>query len=98
MQSQTLTRKELYAMVWSCPMLTLANKYQISDVGLRKICLKHDIPLPKAGHWQKIKFGRKSNRRRLPIGNSEEQLITLKLREAGQKVDNGEPSPRKQLR
>lgn len=53
MNSETLTRKELYDLVWSKPFTTLAKKYLISDNGLRKICLKMDIPLPKSGHCSK---------------------------------------------
>ena len=54
-----MTRKELYDLVWSTPMTKLAKQYSISDNGLRKICKKMDIPLPKAGHWEKLKAGKK---------------------------------------
>lgn len=36
-----LTREELYTQVWSTPMYALAQKYNLSDVGLAKICKKH---------------------------------------------------------
>jgi len=52
------TRKELYDLVWSTSLLSLSRKYDVSDVGLRRICLELDIPLPKAGHWEKVKAGR----------------------------------------
>jgi hypothetical protein len=55
-----LTRKELFDLVWSEPMLTLAKRYDVSDVGLRKICKKLNVLLPKMGHWAKIKFGKVS--------------------------------------
>ena len=42
----TLTRKELYDKVWSQPVHTLAKEYGISDVGLKKICKRRDIPTP----------------------------------------------------
>lgn len=35
-----ISRKELYDLVWSKPMSTLAKEYLISDNGLRKICKK----------------------------------------------------------
>ena len=42
----TYNREELYAQVWSEPMIKLAPKYGLSDNGLRKICKKLNIPLP----------------------------------------------------
>jgi len=44
-----ITRKELYNIVWSTPMIKLAARYGISDVALRKKCVKHDIPTPGLG-------------------------------------------------
>lgn len=61
MKQIILTRQELFNEVWSTPLLKLANKYAISDVGLRKLCIKQKIPLPKAGHWSKAKFGKPQN-------------------------------------
>lgn len=58
MEEVKLTRKELYDLVWSKPMTFLSKKYNLSDVGLRKICLKMNIPLPKAGYWEKIKWNK----------------------------------------
>jgi hypothetical protein len=39
-------------------MTKLASKYGISDVGLKKICTKYNIPTPRVGYWQKIRFGK----------------------------------------
>jgi hypothetical protein len=47
MEQVTLTRRDLYDFVWSTPMTTIAKKYLISDVGLRKICISINIPLPR---------------------------------------------------
>ena len=55
-----LSRQELYDMVWSKPMTTLAKEFNLSDNGLRKICKKYDIPMPKVGHWEKVKYGHKT--------------------------------------
>lgn len=51
-------REALYAEVWSEPMTTLARRFGISDVGLRKICKRLAIPLPSAGHWAKKRAGK----------------------------------------
>jgi hypothetical protein len=45
-----LNREELYEQVWSTPMTKLAKQYQISDVGLAKICKKLKIPVPGRGY------------------------------------------------
>lgn len=52
-----LSRVELYKMVWSEPVWTLANKYGLSDRGLAKICARMEIPVPGRGYWQKRKYG-----------------------------------------
>lgn len=52
-------RKTLYREVWQTPMLTLAKQYGVSDQGLRKACVKLQVPVPKVGHWAKIAAGHK---------------------------------------
>lgn len=75
--STTLTRMALYDLVWSEPMTALAKKFKISDNGLRKICIKMDIPLPKAGYWMKIKFGKRIKKIGLPKIYSGKDHVTL---------------------
>jgi hypothetical protein len=36
------------------PIRTLANEYGISDVGLKEICRRHDIPNTRPSHWAKV--------------------------------------------
>lgn len=59
-------RNALYAEVWSEPMTAIAKRYAISDVGLRKICIKLDIPLPPRGYWAKVAAGKVVTRTSLP--------------------------------
>lgn len=94
MENLKFTRKELYDLVWSTPMLTLSKKYNISDTGLRKICIRQNIPIPKAGHWQKIQFGKKVTQISLPISDSKEQIITLNLRGENEELIAKELSPK----
>lgn len=35
---RTFTRQELYDLVWSTPIVTLAERFQKADRGLAKIC------------------------------------------------------------
>lgn len=74
MPKEQLTRKQLYELVWSKPMTQLAKEFGLSDNGLRKICKKHDIPLPKMGHWQKVQHGKKSEQEKL--GNFDKWVNT----------------------
>ena len=53
-----LTRRAIYDLVWSSPMTKIAEDLGISDVGLKKICLKHRIPTPTRGYWAKKQAGK----------------------------------------
>lgn len=61
-----LTRQQLYDMVWERAVSKVAPELGISDVGLRKICLKHDIPLPDARYRGLVGAGRPARRKPLP--------------------------------
>lgn len=63
------SRQELFEMVWQTPMIHLAKQLNVSDVGLRKICIKHGIPLPERGHWTRKQFGQEEPRPELPYRN-----------------------------
>lgn len=93
-----MTRKELYDLVWSTPMTKLAKKYLISDTGLRKICKTMNIPLPKAGHWEKLKVGKKVIVEKLPTDSLCKQEANLELRQEGDESIKGKPSPEILLR
>ena len=41
-------------------MVKLAKEFDISDVGLAKVCRAHNIPLPPRGHWAKLPHGQAS--------------------------------------
>ncbi len=43
-----LTRQQLYDMIWEHAVSKVAPELGISDVALRKQCVKHAIPLPDA--------------------------------------------------
>jgi hypothetical protein len=55
--AKELTRRELYVLVWARPMTKVAADFGISNVGLRKICVKHRIPVPGRGYWVKLAAG-----------------------------------------
>ncbi len=51
-------RKELYDLVWSQPMRTIAASVGISDVALAKHCKKANIPVPNRGYWARKQAGK----------------------------------------
>lgn len=58
MTHHKIDRADLYRLVWSEPLTRLAERYGLSDVGLRKVCVRHDIPLPPQGYRQQLAAGR----------------------------------------
>ncbi len=60
-------------------------KYGLSDVGLAKVCKRHDIPRPPVGYWAKVEHGKKVRRPKLPPapgGATESFIIEPKPRRA----------------
>jgi len=53
----TLSRAELYERVWNGPLRSVAKELGVSDVGLAKICERHEIPRPEQGHWVRVRLG-----------------------------------------
>lgn len=47
-------------------MSRLAKTFGLSDVGLRKICVKHAIPTPPLGYWAKRAHGKRVHQKPLP--------------------------------
>ena len=61
----TFERETIYREVWADPVRTVAKRYNISDVGFRKICRKLGVPLPPLGYWAKVAAGK--NPRVVPL-------------------------------
>ena len=68
------SRVELFDLVWSKPMTHLAKELGLSDVGLRKICVKFGIPLPPRGYWSRLQFGKQDPRPEFPFENNNPQI------------------------
>lgn len=52
-----MKRSELYALVWQISVRRAAPDLGLSDVGLRKICSRFQIPVPDVGYWAKRHAG-----------------------------------------
>ncbi|MGJ7567700.1 hypothetical protein ACSFBM_27870 [Variovorax sp. GB1R11] len=65
--TKTLTRTELYELVWTRPRSTLAKDLGISDVAIGKLCVRSHIPGPPPGYWARKAAGKAGRRPPLPI-------------------------------
>ena len=56
-QLKTIGRPDLYRLVWDRPISHVAKELGLSDRGLTKICIRHEIPVPPRGYWAKKQAG-----------------------------------------
>jgi hypothetical protein len=61
-----IAREELYRRVWTTPMRKLAPELGLSDVGLKKHCVKLQVPVPGRGYWAKLAAGQQVRKAQLP--------------------------------
>jgi len=59
-------REKLYNEVWVDPVTIVAKRYGISDVALRKICRRMNIPVPPRGYWARLRSGERVKKPPLP--------------------------------
>lgn len=45
-------------MIWNEPLTVVAARFGITDVALRKKCVRHSVPVPGRGYWQQRKAGK----------------------------------------
>lgn len=84
-KTTTITREELYDLVWTTPMSRLTAEYAISDVGLKKLCVRHKIPTPPRGYWAQRDAGRTPSRPKLPA-SKDRSPIQLRVATADEHV------------
>lgn len=56
-------------------MTKVAARFQMSDVGLKKRCVKNRIPVPGRGYWRQFETGKKVKRIPLPKMPSASPII-----------------------
>ena len=75
---KTVTRQELYNLVWSEPLTKLAATFGISSVALAKACDRMAVPVPPRGFWARKAVGKTDTRPTLPPrppGLDEETMV-----------------------
>ncbi len=61
-----ITREELYELVWSTPMIKVAEKFEVSGSYLARVCAELRVPRPERGYWAKLAVGKAPQRPALP--------------------------------
>lgn len=61
-----VTREELYELVWSTPMIKVAEKFEVSGSYLARVCTELRVPRPERGYWAKLAVGKVPQRPALP--------------------------------
>jgi hypothetical protein len=80
--STSITRQELYELVWAEPMTKVAPRFGLSDVGLGKLCKRYDVPRPPVGYWAQKQYGKAPACTPLPpIEDESLQTITFRPEE-----------------
>ena len=64
--SKMVTREELYELVWSQPMIRVAEKFEVSGSYLARVCTELRVPRPERGYWAKLAVGKAPQRPALP--------------------------------
>ena len=77
----SVTREELYQMIWEEPVTKIAKAYGISNNAIRKKCKKMNVPLPPLGYWSKVQHGYKPKIIKLPKDKKCPQTTSLKVEE-----------------
>lgn len=85
MKVRIYEREKLYKEVWAEPMIKVAQRYNVSDVALKKTCKKLNIPVPGRGYWSKIYAGEKIPIPQLPQQQETKRII---IREYSNQVNN----------
>lgn len=66
MGMRMITRENLYALVWSTPMIRVAEKFEVSGSYLARVCTELRVPRPERGYWAKLAVGQSPLRPALP--------------------------------
>ena len=70
----TLSRRQIYDLVWSQPMTTIAAELGLSGNGLAKICDRLLVPYPTRGYWAKVYAGKDEPQDPLPAAPEGSEL------------------------
>ncbi|MEZ0003232.1 hypothetical protein [Sinorhizobium fredii] len=65
-EMSVVTREELYELVWSKPMLKVADQFDVSSSYMARVCTALNVPRPERGYWAKKAVGKAPSQEPLP--------------------------------
>jgi hypothetical protein len=71
----TLSRSQLYELVWAEPMLKVAARFEVSSSYMARVCALMNVPRPERGYWAKLALGQKLPKPALPEIRPGDQMI-----------------------
>lgn len=83
----TVSREELYRLVWAQPMTKVAEQFGVSGSYLARVCELMNVPRPERGYWAKLQHGKAPPQEPLPEASPGDQLHWSK--------DGSTPPPQK---
>lgn len=91
--------EELKSMVFQLPLLHLAKQLGVSDVAIKRRCIKRKINLPPQGYWSRIKYGCSHDEamvgKGLQVKQSRKKLSNREIKSIKSLIDEGGISLRK---
>jgi hypothetical protein len=69
---KTITRNELYSLMWSTTMKKIGAELNVPAVDIPKVCAAYNIPRPPSGYWSQLKY--KKQPPRPPLEGLEETI------------------------
>ena len=78
--SMTLSREELYLLVWNLPLIHLGAALGISGNAVAKACQKRGIPMPGRDYWGRKRHGQDPEK--IPLPEMAGPVPVLRVREA----------------
>ena len=65
-QDGILLRTQLYNEIWEVAVTGVSKKYSVPYHKLLNVCKLYNIPIPQAGYWTKISYGKQVKKTPLP--------------------------------
>ena len=93
MASSSLTREQLYELVWSEPMLKVAARYDVSSSYMARVCTLLNVPRPERGYWAKLAVGKAPPKPPLPEAIPGDESVWTKGGGPYSKKDKALPRP-----
>ena len=69
-----ISREELYELVWSMPMVKVAEHFKVSGSYMARVCSVLRVPRPERGYWAKLAVGKALEKPPLPEAQPGDQL------------------------